>query len=450
MNIDVIKSFYDSYNEYSLAPALEHKNQDGSANELYYSNIIHSRTKVSLLALSNEKQFNEDIKKRLKNEYSLLDSLQEHIILLFKAVSIYDEAKRENKDRRANASINSINREFHKIKQLFKSLDYQKYFIKNYVQAEDYKTALLLKNHLVTQLESVISFFNQWFDIDIKRSPLNSYFDEQIKNLEDSANKDLINQLLQIDDSIKNYSKIHSGDTEKQKDIWKREYDGMFSVSEVKRKFKKEDTIIKPWDIEKQANNFDLKNESVFHFKTKEFITAGLQTEYNSQFFIKLSNLYVLEIFPFLDYHYNKTNNQEAFIQYLKYGILESANFKGNKKALEDWIIKAENNGTTENKAQELHELITHKKASQIVQNIKIRYKNIKGKELKLLLMALQKLNLVPKERNAKKFHECCNREFEWHIASYTAMNDYKYNDSTDNAQLDSMIQFLEEFNNQQ
>ena len=57
----------------------------------------------------------------------------------------------------------------------------------------------------------------------------------------------------------------------------------------------------------------------------------------------------------------------------------------------------------------------------------------IKGKRLKLLLLALQDLGLLPKERIAKKFHDCCKNEFDWDIARYSAMNDYKYNDKQKN-----------------
>jgi len=92
-----------------------------------------------------------------------------------------------------------------------------------------------------------------------------------------------------------------------------------------------------------------------------------------------------------------------------------------------------------------LSDLITHQKSVEIVEGIKIRYKNIKGKRLKLLLLALQELNLLPKERIAKKFYNCCKAEFGWDVASYTAMNDYQFNEYTDKIELDNMKKFLEE-----
>lgn len=90
-----------------------------------------------------------------------------------------------------------------------------------------------------------------------------------------------------------------------------------------------------------------------------------------------------------------------------------------------------------------LAELITHEKSSTIVENIKIQYKNIQGKRLKLLLIAMQELNLLPKERTAKKFHDFCKTEFNWDIASYNAMNGYKFNKNVDNVEFSEMKQFI-------
>lgn len=91
-----------------------------------------------------------------------------------------------------------------------------------------------------------------------------------------------------------------------------------------------------------------------------------------------------------------------------------------------------------------LSDLITHKNSVKIVECIKIQYKNIKGKQLKLLLLAFQGLGLLPKERIAKKFHDCCKDEFNWNIASYNAMNGYSFNNVTDNDVLTEMKQYIE------
>ncbi len=92
-----------------------------------------------------------------------------------------------------------------------------------------------------------------------------------------------------------------------------------------------------------------------------------------------------------------------------------------------------------------LSDLITHQKSVEIVEGIKIRYRNIKGKRLKLLLLALQELDLLPTERIAQKFYNCCKAEFGWYVARYQAMNGYQFNEYTDNIELDNMKNFLKE-----
>lgn len=61
----------------------------------------------------------------------------------------------------------------------------------------------------------------------------------------------------------------------------------------------------------------------------------------------------------------------------------------------------------------------------------------MKGKQLKILLTALQELNLLPIERIANKFHAFCKIEFDWNISSYTAMNDYKVEPTIDNESIE-------------
>jgi hypothetical protein len=91
-----------------------------------------------------------------------------------------------------------------------------------------------------------------------------------------------------------------------------------------------------------------------------------------------------------------------------------------------------------------LSDLITHEKSVEIIENIKIQYKNIKGKRLKLLLLAFQELELLPKERISQKFYDCCKIEFNWDIASYNALIKYEFNNGIDTKELAAMKQFLE------
>ena len=58
--------------------------------------------------------------------------------------------------------------------------------------------------------------------------------------------------------------------------------------------------------------------------------------------------------------------------------------------------------------------------------------------------MSLQHLELLPKERISTEFHDCCKNEFEWKIASYNAMNGYKFNEEIDSIEFANMKQHLE------
>ena len=95
-------------------------------------------------------------------------------------------------------------------------------------------------------------------------------------------------------------------------------------------------------------------------------------------------------------------------------------------------------------KISKLSELICSEKSDLIVDSIKVQYRNIGGKRLKILLMALQDLNLIPKERTASKFHSFCKNEFDWNIGSYQSMNDYVYNDRIDESEFSEMKSYIE------
>ena len=149
-----------------------------------------------------------------------------------------------------------------------------------------------------------------------------------------------------------------------------------------------------------------------------------------------------IELYTYANHRFNRFGDyanemfnkyQPVFIEALEYWKTEFQNLK----ALPPQPIAKQND--------KLSDLITHQKSVEIVEGIKNRYKNIKGKRLKLLLLALQELNLLPKERIAKKFYNCCKAEFGWDVATYPAMNDYQFNEYTDKIELDNMKKFLEE-----
>jgi len=209
-------------------------------------------------------------------------------------------------------------------------------------------------------------------------------------------------------------------------------------------------------------NNFSLNWEPIIQQMREEWERMreecsieyeGVQSQFNA-YFNKEGMISPKDVDEFIEWLINK--NPDIQMRELIYEAKRPYNYnlfhEYKVKCLkEDWNLAKEiryweknNDDTLKAKKETLSDLITHSKGIEIVEGIKIQYKNIKGKRLKLLLMALQELGLFPKEGNASKFHTLCKSEFDWDIASYQAMNDYKFNDVTDKPELCEMKQYLE------
>lgn len=209
-------------------------------------------------------------------------------------------------------------------------------------------------------------------------------------------------------------------------------------------------------------NNFSLNWEPIIQQMREEWERMreecsieyeGVQSQFNA-YFNKEGMISPKDVDEFIEWLINK--NPDIQMRELIYEAKRPYNYnlfhEYKVKCLkEDWNLAKEiryweknNDDTLKAKKETLSDLITHSKGIEIVEGIKIQYKNIKGKRLKLLLMALQELGLYPKEGNASKFHTLCESEFDWDIASYQAMNDYQYNDYQDQTELDHMKQYLE------
>ena len=148
-----------------------------------------------------------------------------------------------------------------------------------------------------------------------------------------------------------------------------------------------------------------------------------------------------IELYEFVWFPLEKKKDKENPFLVDEFGKYEPVIIE----ALDYWKSELQKlkSGKETQKEKTLSDLITHQNSVEIVEGIKIQYKNIKGKRLKLLLLALQELNLLPNERIAQKFYDCCKAEFGWDVASYPAMNDYQYNERTDLTELNSMKQYL-------
>lgn len=206
-------------------------------------------------------------------------------------------------------------------------------------------------------------------------------------------------------------------------------------------------------------NNFSLNWEPIIQQMREEWERMreecsieyeGVQSQFNA-YFNKEGMISPKDVDEFIEWLINK--NPDIQMRELIYEAKRPYNYnlfhEYKVKCLkEDWNLAKEiryweKNNDDALKAT-LSDIITHPKNTEITEGIKTQFKNIQGKRLKLLLMALQELNLLPKERIAHKFHKLCKSEFDWDIASYQAMNDYQYNDYQDQTELDYMKQYLE------
>jgi len=128
-------------------------------------------------------------------------------------------------------------------------------------------------------------------------------------------------------------------------------YDEMFAVSEYKRKFKHNGKIIDPGKSGTQKNKFDLKNLNIYDFQTDELIQQANQQDYNSTFLVKLINMYILDVKPFLEHHYDFTENKSKLHDYLKYGIVEQIKHNGKKQLIIDWLNELKPNNLKKSKS---------------------------------------------------------------------------------------------------
>jgi hypothetical protein len=180
------------------------------------------------------------------------------------------------------------------------------------------------------------------------------------------------------------------------------------------------------------------------YFKTKGIIRPKGIDDFLLWLSVKNPDKLMLEMID----EAKKANNYKLYHEYKERCFNDSG--WNLEKELQYWRnkdtgdIEATTNGSRETKkTPQLSDLINHVNRFDIVEGIKSKYKNIGGKHLKLLLMALQELNLIPKYNYNRKFHDYCEREFDWDIKSYQAMNDYSYNEHSDYKELESIKDYI-------
>lgn len=105
--------------------------------------------------------------------------------------------------------------------------------------------------------------------------------------------------------------------------------------------------------------------------------------------------------------------------------------------------IESKSNRKPNIKKEILADLITHDNSRSIVDELKVQYKNIKGKRLKLLFLTMQNLGLIPLDRTQAKFHSLSKIEFG-NVGTYEAFRKIEFNEWTDKDEVSQMKMFLE------
>lgn len=101
----------------------------------------------------------------------------------------------------------------------------------------------------------------------------------------------------------------------------KSKYNNMFKVSPYKRKFLNTKTGILTENDFHEICKYDIHDFATYDLDGN-FIKDAEQTLYNTCFLILLSDLNILEVKDFFNYHYDYTPNKEMYLDYLEFGIL--------------------------------------------------------------------------------------------------------------------------------
>lgn len=123
-------------------------------------------------------------------------------------------------------------------------------------------------------------------------------------------------------------------------DPFNGEYNGMFAVSSEKQNLKDRETNSLTKRFNRKTKSFDLRNESIYYKDTGQLIESGKQSIYNTEFLIRLSNLYALEVHNYLTHHMKGSKAPDELYKFIKYAALHSEIVKheGIKQAVRDWL----------------------------------------------------------------------------------------------------------------
>ncbi len=169
---------------------------------------------------------------------------------------------------------------------------------------------------------------------------INSPFEDDIKNLGSKLNTQFSDEKI----SLKKQLGIGEDYTmEVARKYYNEPYDGRFSVSETKRIFQLTNGQTKTLNVD-NTNLFDLLNFNIYDESTGQLIEIAEQHKYNTNFISRLIKVDPLKVEGFLNYHFDRSENQEDLYKYVDRIVLNNASIKKRlpiKKGVEEWINSA-------------------------------------------------------------------------------------------------------------
>jgi len=131
---------------------------------------------------------------------------------------------------------------------------------------------------------------------------------------------------------------------------YNQEYNGMYSVSTVKRIFSHGDSLTVMKEFSSENHSFDLRNENHYDRDSKELTVKAKQWVYNSEFLRKLSlHITILDIAPFLSHQLNNSASPDKLLLYIKAGAMLSDKIPDSiKVAINDWLSGLQNKASNQ------------------------------------------------------------------------------------------------------
>lgn len=118
--------------------------------------------------------------------------------------------------------------------------------------------------------------------------------------------------------------------------MFDKKYDGLFAISEVKRKFKNPTGSVTTYN-KPNSREHDLRNENIYS-TNGELLEEASQGTYNTCFLLRLDRMYILDVEPFLEHHYQYTSDRKKYLDYVEFGMGYSPTLtEGIKNKIVDW-----------------------------------------------------------------------------------------------------------------